>query len=99
MGIKSTLRQLSAVAAAAIFSLALVPPGAWAADPGFCRDYATAAVRQVQAALAVPRCRGGMNGPRWAVEFHIHYDWCLGASYEAAGGERDARRHYIDYCR
>jgi hypothetical protein len=99
MAVKSMLPQPWGVMAAAIFSVALAPPGARAADPGFCHDYATAAVRQVQAALSVPRCRGGMNGPRWAVEFHVHYDWCLGASYEAAGGERDARRRYIDYCR
>jgi hypothetical protein len=73
--------------------------GAKAADPGFCRDYAATAVRQFNAAFSVPRCRGGMNGPRWSPEFHIHYDWCLGAPYNAARAEEQARGNYIYGCR
>jgi hypothetical protein len=73
--------------------------GAKAADPGFCRDYAATAVRQFNAAFSVPRCRGGMNGPRWSPEFHIHYDWCLGAPYNAARAEEAGRGNYIYGCR
>jgi len=84
------------VGAAVLLSAA---PGAKAADPGFCRDYAATAVRQFNAAFSVPRCRGGMNGPRWSPEFHIHYDWCLGAPYNAVRAEEAARGNYIYACR
>ena len=86
------------VAVAAILGAAATP-AAKAADPGFCQDYAATAIRQFNAAFAVPRCRAGMNGPRWSPEFHVHYDWCLGAPYNAAVGERAARANYIYACR
>jgi len=78
---------------------AALPVATNAAEPGFCRDYAATAVRQVQAALSVPRCRPGMNGPRWAVEYRVHFDWCLGASYDAAHSEQAARASFIYACR
>lgn len=89
----------ASLAAAAVFAAMLIAAAARAADPNFCRDYAAAAVRQFNGAFAVPRCRGGMNGPRWSPEFYVHYDWCLGAPYDAASRERDIRRQYIDACR
>jgi hypothetical protein len=70
-----------------------------AADPGFCRDYARAAVNQVRGALANPRCAAGMQGDRWSTAFPVHYEWCLGVSFEAAGAERDARTSYLRGCR
>ena len=98
MGVADLVKRAS-LAAAAVFGAMLIAPAAGAADPNFCRDYAAAAVRQFNAAFAVPRCRGAMNGPRWSAEFRIHYDWCLGAPYDAASRERDVRRQYIDACR
>jgi hypothetical protein len=98
MGINSKLGRLSIVAAETVLSIFL-SAGARAADPGFCHDYAGAAVRQAETAWSIPRCRPGMGGARWATEFHVHYDWCLGASYEAANIERDIRRRHIDACR
>jgi len=72
---------------------------AQAADPGFCRNYATAALRQVRAARSVPRCAYGANGPRWSPYYRVHFDWCRGVSYAAAGRERDARTNYLRRCR
>jgi hypothetical protein len=69
-----------------------------AADPGFCRQYAQAALKQVRGALSNPRCGGGLQGARWSADFPVHYEWCLGADYGAAGAERDARTRYLRAC-
>jgi len=79
--------------------LASAATTAQAAPPGFCRDYARAALNQVRGALAIPRCRRGMEGSRWSADFRVHYDWCLGASAEAAAGERAVRTEHIRTCR
>jgi len=70
-----------------------------AADPGFCKQYAQAALNQVRAGLSSPRCAGGLQGTRWSSDFAVHYEWCLGTSFGAAGGERDARTNYLRSCR
>jgi hypothetical protein len=74
------------------------PTDARAADPGFCRQFVTAAIRQVREALADPRCGAGVQGARWSTDFAVHYEWCLGASSDAAGAERDARTRYLRAC-
>ncbi len=51
----------------------LVPLAAQAADPGFCRGYAAAAIRQVRGALNHPRCLPGMQGSRWSADEQVHY--------------------------
>jgi hypothetical protein len=71
---------------------------AHAADPGFCKQYSQAALNQVRGGLSNPACAGGMQGARWSTDFAVHYEWCLGASFGAAGGERDARTHYLRGC-
>jgi hypothetical protein len=71
---------------------------AHAADPGFCKQYARAALNQVRGGLSNPACAGGLQGARWSTDFAVHYEWCLGASLSAAGGERDARTHYLRGC-
>jgi hypothetical protein len=76
----------------------LLPFAAHAADPGFCRGYATAAIRQVRGALNHPRRLPGLQGTRWSADFNVHYNWCLGASYAQAGSERDARTNYLRGC-
>lgn len=86
---------------AACFLSALLMAGltaADAADPGFCRQYAQAALKQVRGALSNPRCGGGLQGARWSADFPVHYEWCLGADYGAAGAERDARTRYLRAC-
>jgi hypothetical protein len=80
-------------------ALALAASSAHAAGPGFCRDYANAALNQVRAALSIPGCRGGMGGPRWSADFPVHYNWCLGASPAAAEEEREARTVHLRRCR
>ena len=72
---------------------------AHAADPAFCKQYTQAALNQVRGALANPRCAGGLQGARWSSDFAVHYEWCLGASFGAAGAERDARTQYLRGCR
>ncbi len=79
--------------------LALAASSAQAAPPGFCREYARAALNQVRGALAIPRCRRGMEGARWSADFRVHYDWCLGATPDAAAGERAVRTEHIRTCR
>jgi hypothetical protein len=72
--------------------------GAHAADPGFCKQYAKAALNQVRGGLANPACAGGLQGARWSTDFSVHYEWCLGASFGATGIERDARTRYLKGC-
>jgi hypothetical protein len=69
-----------------------------AADPGFCRQYAQASLNQVRGGLANPACAGGLQGPRWSSDFAVHYEWCLGASFGAAGAQRDARTRFLRGC-
>ena len=86
---------------AACFLLVLLLSGltdARAADPGFCRQYAKAALGQVRAALADPRCGADVQGVGWSTDFSVHYEWCLGASLDTAGAERDARTRYLRAC-
>jgi hypothetical protein len=86
---------------AAFFIFALLVSGltdARAAVPGFCRQYAKAVVSQVRGALADPRCGAGVQGARWSTDFSVHYEWCLGASLDAASAERDARTRYLRAC-
>lgn len=71
---------------------------AHAADPGFCRQYAQASLNQVRGGLNNPACVGGLQGARWSSDFAVHYEWCLGASYGAAGAERDARTRFLRGC-
>ena len=76
----------------------LLPVGAQAADPGFCRDYATAAVRQVEISRSIPACNRGV-GPRWTTDYRVHFDWCLGAAPGVVESERNARTNWIRSCR
>jgi len=77
---------------------ALTVPAARAAPEPFCRDYTRAALNQVQKALSIPRCRPGMDGPRWSADFKVHFDWCIGVPPSAAEGERMARTAHLRRC-
>jgi hypothetical protein len=92
------IRALLWSTAIAIAAAVLAPSAVQAADPGFCRDYATAAVRQVEAARAVPACNRG-RGARWTTDYKVHFDWCLGAAPGAVEAERNARTNWIHSCR
>ena len=69
-----------------------------AADRAFCEQYAQAALNQVRGGLNNRACAGGVQGSRWSSDFKVHYNWCLGASFQAAGAERDARTAYLKAC-
>jgi len=92
------LRLGASVPACFLLSLGMQINSARAADPAFCRPYARAALVQVRGALASPHCGSGLQGARWSAEFSVHYEWCLGASPETAGAERDARTKYLRGC-
>jgi hypothetical protein len=93
------MRTISAGLIGAGLALALAASSAQAATPGFCRDYAHAALNQVHAALSLPACRGGMGGSRWSADFPVHFNWCLGAAPGAAAEERAARGVHLRRCR
>ena len=69
-----------------------------AADPAFCRPYAQAALKQVRGGLSASVCAPRLQGARWSTDFAVHYEWCLGASVDAAGDERDARARFLRWC-
>jgi hypothetical protein len=77
---------------------AITISAAQAAPEPFCRDYARAAVRQVELARSIPACNRG-TGPRWTTDYRIHFDWCLGAPVPAVEEERNARTNWIRSCR
>ncbi len=91
--------KLAICAALVSAALALTAPGASAAPPEFCRDYADAAVNQVRAALANPGCVAGVRGPRWTAEHRIHFQWCLTQPIPIVESERGARTGYLRACR
>lgn len=72
---------------------------AFAADPRFCAEYSTAAVRQARVAHEVPPCAPGAIGTRWSVNYRVHYSWCITAPYGAAEAERGMRTRYLRSCR
>ena len=88
------------LAGSAILILAGSATAASAADPGFCRDYARAAVRQTRGADSHMRCIRHVdnNQSRWSTDFRHHYEWCLGVHREDADAERDARMRTLDRC-
>ena len=51
-----------------IFALA----AAHAADPGFCKQYAKAALNQVRGGLANAGCAASLQGARWSTDFAVH---------------------------
>ncbi|MDE2374143.1 MAG: hypothetical protein KGL96_07935 [Hyphomicrobiales bacterium] len=84
------------VAASFTFAMSL---SAQAAPVEFCREYATAAVNQVRAGLANPRCAAGIRGPRWTPNGDVHFQWCLRQPVPLVESERGARTAYLHACR
>jgi hypothetical protein len=92
ISLKSLLSCGIAAASAMTFS------AAQAADPGFCREYAMAAVRQVELSRSILACNRGV-GPRWTSDYRVHFDWCVGAPYATVRAERAARTNWMRSCR
>jgi len=93
------LRWIVALGVSGLAACLLTPSIARAADPGFCRDYARAAVDQARRARELPYCAAGAHGPRWSLDYRGHFDWCLGARFRDAEVERDIRHDYLERCR
>ena len=87
--------------AAALAALVLVPVPlveSLALGDESCREYATAAVRQVGEMHAFAACNR-VGGPRWSGDWNFHYRWCRGvSSFEEIGAERDARTNWLRSC-
>jgi hypothetical protein len=88
------LLWLAAVAATTLLDIGV----SRAASREFCEDYARAAIVQVRGGMSNRNCAGGLQGARWAPDYHVHFDWCLGVSPAAAGAERNARTGYLRAC-
>jgi hypothetical protein len=84
---------LRALAASAILSASSA--GAIAEGPGYCRDYAAAAVIKADENRAF-RC--GYSGLRWGTNYAVHFTWCLNARRPDTIRERTARRRMIIAC-
>ncbi len=71
-----------------------------AADSGFCRGYARAAVREVNEALEHRSCREMIagQGDRWSTDWRVHYGWCRGVDRDQAENENDARHETLSQC-
>ena len=74
---------------------------AQAADRDFCRDYTTAAIRQVNVALNNGRCARWIDqgSARWSTDRHVHWGWCRDHSTGDAWHERNERKRILDRCR
>jgi len=99
LGDHSMFHKLMSVSAIASTLVFLAPLPSHAADPGFCRAYATAALNQGRTGLALPRCRGLMEGSRWSADYRVHFDWCLTVPRGAADTERGVRTGFLTRCR
>jgi hypothetical protein len=86
-------------AIAAGLLLAAAGHAALAADPAFCTNYSTAAVRQARVAHVTPPCAPGAIGARWTENYRVHYGWCITAPYAAVNAERAMRTAYLRSCR
>jgi len=95
---EGNVHRIQAVGLAALAGCLLASATASAAGPDFCRDYARAAIEQSRRAHDVPNCAPGARGPRWTMDWRMHFDWCRGADWRAVNSERAARRNYLHYC-
>jgi hypothetical protein len=87
----------SLLAIGLMFTVAAVaaPPGANAADPGFCNQYASDADKSVKRAIHL-KC--GFTGPRWTKNTSGHFAWCLIVDQGLAESEADARAADLKQC-
>ena len=90
-------RHIFAIASAGAVAPSLAS-SAGAASPGFCRDYAGAALRQVRGAMSHTACYSEVHGARWSNDWRIHFDWCRGVDRVDAASEREARRETLEDC-
>jgi hypothetical protein len=97
--VENDMRKTFTAAGFAMIAMTLAALPVQAASPDFCRDYATAAMNQIRAALANPGCVAGVRGPRWVQNERIHFQWCLTQPVPMVESERGARTAYLHACR
>jgi hypothetical protein len=83
---------------AAVLATAAAAPGARAADPDFCRDYARSAVEQVHRAEHIRSCGYLLESGRFSPDWRAHYEWCLNAHHHEANEERERRHEALERC-
>lgn len=88
--------RFAVIAAAALAALA--SPGARAADPEFCRDYARSAIEQVHRAEHIPSCGYLLGSGRFSSDWRSHYEWCLNVHHHDAEEERARRHEALEHC-
>jgi len=93
-----SIRRMALGAATLVLATAISLTSARAADPNFCGNYARMALNQVRIASEYGNCAYRAVGPRWSNNFAVHYNWCLGSSYDAAQNERFTRKGFLDAC-
>lgn len=82
----------------ALFAFVLTGSGqpGFAADPGYCAQYASKAVR---AQLGNIQSYCGFTGGAWHTDYHRHFGWCVQAPWVAADREERVRRRLLRSCR
>jgi hypothetical protein len=86
--------------AAAVMAAASLSAPAFAADEGFCRDYARETVGQVRSAYDSRRCGWAVrqNPARWNPDYRAQMDWCRHTSRKNVDRERNARTDTLAQC-
>ncbi len=84
--------KLSILGAALVVATSLP---ARADSPQYCNEYSN----QAMIAAAQNMSHGcGFGGPRWGLDYQVHYNWCLSAPHGAVLQERLARAAGIVQC-
>lgn len=91
------MRKTMLVIGAALVSAGLVAGAARAANPDFCHHYADQAVWQFHRNMEIPGCFHGANN-QWNGNWEGHFNWCLGAPWEAAREQDSYRGHRLHEC-
>jgi hypothetical protein len=92
------MRLLCFAAMAGLAVTTIVSPGARAADPEFCQDYARSAVEQANHAMHRRSCQYLVDGGRFSLDYRNHYNWCLNAHRHEADEERFRRHEALERC-
>nr|WP_294530913.1 hypothetical protein [uncultured Rhodopila sp.] len=92
------MRLLHFVTITVAAAIVIAAPGARAADPDFCRDYARSAVEQAHRAEHIRSCAYLIDSPRFSPDWRSHYEWCLNAHHHEADEERERRHEALERC-
>jgi hypothetical protein len=71
---------------------------ALAESPGFCNQYASKALADVQQARSNPRCNTNLHPGVFSTDFNVHYNWCLRVDSKRAYAGTDQREAHLRRC-